>query len=87
MMKDQRMNITYDFEDEGKDEFDNKEQYACPVLDGDNENNYGFGYCYEYDDIFPVFVGGIASWKYLQLWEGKQRQIASRQERGKCTSR
>jgi hypothetical protein len=49
-MKDLRMSIIYDFEgDEG--DFDDKRRYARPVLDGDNENHYGFGYCYEYDDF------------------------------------
>jgi phage terminase large subunit-like protein len=65
-MKDLRMSIIYDFEgDEG--DFDDKWRYARPVLDGDNENHYGFGYCYEYDDFDPVFADGLAAWDFWKL--------------------
>ena len=48
------MNIIYDFESD-KDDIEDKKRYARPILDGDNDKYYGFGYCYEYDDIDPVF--------------------------------
>jgi hypothetical protein len=51
MMKDARMNIAYDFEGD-ESGFEDKERYARQILDGDNEDYYGFGYCYEFDE-FP----------------------------------
>jgi phage terminase large subunit-like protein len=62
-MKDPRKSIAYDFEGDESD-FDDKGRYARPVLDGDNDNYYGFGYCYEYDDSAPVFVDGLAAWEF-----------------------
>ena len=79
-MKDPRINITYDFEGNAGDDFDSKEQYARPILDGDNENYYGFGY--DYDEAFPLFVDGLEVWEFFQLPEEQQRLISSRQRRG-----
>ena len=56
MAKYLRMNITYDFESDEDCNLDDREQFARPILDGDNEPHYGFGY--EYDDLDHLFVDG-----------------------------
>jgi len=56
MTKAPRMTIIYDF-DGGEDcECEGKEQYARPILDGDNEKYYGFGF--EYNDLDHLFIDG-----------------------------
>ena len=51
-----RINIIYDFEPDEED-IDDGEQYVCPILDGNNESRYGYGYNYEEDSIDPIFWG------------------------------
>jgi len=75
-MKDARMSIAYDFEGDRRD-FDNRERYARPVLDGDNENHYGFGYCYEYDAADPLFVAGLEMREFCRLSDEEAERIAT----------
>lgn len=59
-------NTINDFEvddDEEEYEEDDKSEYARPILDGDNEEYYGFGYDY---DTFPLFVDGLEMEQFLQ---------------------
>ena len=56
MTKDPRMAIIYDFDGGEGCESDDKEQYARPILDGDNETYYGFGF--DYNDLDHLFIDG-----------------------------
>jgi len=59
-------NTINDFEvddDEEEYEEDDKSEYARPILDGDNEEYYGFGYDY---DTLPLFVDGLEMEQFLQ---------------------
>ena len=79
-MTDPRMNITYDFVSNKDYDDEDKERYARPILDGDNENYYGFGYNYEDDDVFPVFVDGLDVDEFFRRWDAAQERRRKRQD-------
>jgi len=76
-MKDPREKLHDDFEVDECDECDggddDKAAYARPVLDGDNEEYYGFGY--DYDEPFPLFVDGLEMDQFLQQVEDNQNYL------------
>ena len=79
------MNIQYDFESDEDCNLDDKKRYARPIRDGDNDAYYGFGYEYERDDVFPVFVDGLDVDEFFRRKdkELQQRHAATQERRRK----
>ena len=79
-MNDPRMKIQYDFDSDEVDNGKDKSGYARPIRDDDNEKHYGFGFNYEDDEVFPLFVDGLEVWEFFRRREAKLRRQSERED-------